>query len=306
MLKLIFAVTKISLLVIFLSLLCLHFVIKDRYFFTGIIFYSTPFPLVLAFGYFINLLFYKTKKVLVFLALLNIGLTIYFFAHYFGSIHKPLDGKIHTALFWNVAQNQPLPTGTLIKNIKSTNSDIVALVEAVNVSNEDLDILSNALPEYQFRPLYGTMLVGVRGHIETIKFKAKNSVYKLNHITALIDGEKKNIVIIDINAVPMIDKAISIGYIDSYLQKHRADIILGDFNTPYESIFLDAFKSDYKSLHPYSIGMTSTWPLPFPVIEIDQIWLERSYQPIQLKKYAFPESDHKLLVAFYQKKSEAP
>lgn len=286
----------------FMGLLCLHFIIKDRYFHTGVIFYATPLPLTIIMGFVISLFFLRNRKTLIFLIAVNLGVSIYFFTHYFGSPIKPNSGKTYTALLWNVAENRPLPTDILIKHIKETNADVVALIEAYRVSNDDKDILESAFPEYEFKALYGTMLIGVRGSIENITFKAKTNVCKLNYITAMIDQEKTHILMVDINAVPMIDKAIPLGIVDQYLKNNEVNIMLGDFNTPYESIFFKPFKTDLNSFHPYSIGMSSTWPLPTPVIEIDQIWVDKSFQPIKLKKYAYPESDHKMLVGYYQKK----
>ena len=206
-------------------------------------------------------------------------------------------------MLWNVAQNQPLPTDVIIKHMKETRPDVVALVEAFKVSHEDMGILARAFPDYEFRTMYGTMLIGVRGKIENVAFNATPNVYKLNHISALIDNEKTTIVLVDINAVPMIDKGIPLGIVDNFLQKNKADILLGDFNTPYESMFFEPFKEEYQSFHPYSIGMSSTWPLPFPVIEIDQIWLAKHLKPLRLEKFSYENSDHKLLIGHFEKKS---
>src|SRR5690606_15770285 len=170
---------------------------------------------------------------------------------------------------------------------------IIGLVEALP-SQIDLAVLKMALPKYQFKRLYGTTLVGVKGTIEDVQFKAESNVYKFNLVTATVDGKTLRVVIADVNAVPFSNKKIPLGIIHQFSKQNDVDMIMGDFNTPYESVFFREYKVDYKSFHPFSLGMTSTWPTPTPVIEIDQIWLRKSLHPVKLRKVCFGISDHKM------------
>ncbi|MEZ4793099.1 MAG: hypothetical protein R2783_06455 [Gelidibacter sp.] len=107
-------------------------------------------------------------------------------------------------MFWNVAQAHPLPTDILIKHIHESNPEIVALVEALDVSDDDLNTLKSACPGYHFLTLKGEMLVAVKGSIDTIVFESKSDVYKYNHITAYIHQKPVSILIVDVYASPLL------------------------------------------------------------------------------------------------------
>ncbi|MGB6269558.1 MAG: endonuclease/exonuclease/phosphatase family protein, partial [Olleya sp.] len=77
------------------------------------------------------------------------------------------------------------------------------------------------------------------------------------------------------------------------------DVVVGDFNTPYNSVHFDSYKNNLKSFHQFSRGTTATWAYGFPLLELDHIWLNQKLTPIQLKKFQYKISDHQLLIAKY-------
>lgn len=289
------------LLISYLCLLFMHFVIKDRIYPISVLYYATPLHLLIIFGLVLALLFYKQKRVLIGLLLLTGTMSFYFSKHYFGTPIK-IDSTATTTkiLLWNVAKNKPLPTDVLIRHIRESGAKIVALVEAEHVSKQDKQNLEAALPNFQFKTLYGKMLVAVKGTIEKVTFEDEALVYKFNYIHATIDQQPISIMIVDVYAGPMLNKQIPLGIILDFTRKNTVNILLGDFNTPLESIYFDDFRTKFKSFHHYSNGLTSTWPLPIPMIEIDQIWLDRELQPLELQKYCYGVSDHKLLIAEFR------
>lgn len=299
-LKSISRILRVPFLVVFFILIIIHFVIKDRFHLLSVFFYACPLPLIILFGFCIIVMFYKQKIVCYTLGTILLTMSLYFSLHYFGSAAKIDAAPTRHLLLWNVAQNKPLPTDILIKHIQESHAEIVALVEAQHVSKEDKEILRNALPDYQFRTLYGTMLIGVKGTIDEIVFQDASDVYKFNYLTTTINQKQVRILLADIYAGPLLNKEIPLGIIRDFTKKHKVDVLLGDFNTPYESVFFKDFKSDFKSFHAYSSGMTATWPVPIPVMEIDQIWLDNALQPIELQKFCYGVSDHKLLIAEFR------
>lgn len=299
--KNLFRIFKFIMLNSFLVLVMIHFIIKDRIYGVSTLFYAFPLPIIGVIGLFVTILFYRRKPLFYTLSIVLLGMTVYFSTHYFGEAHIDSSDEANShILFWNVAQSQPLPTGIIIKHIHTYNPDIVGLVEADSVSQKDLEALEIACPQYQFKTLYGTMLISVKGQIEDVAYKSEANVYRNNYITATINGITKHIMLVDVAASPFFNRDIPLGILHDFSQKHPVDVLLGDFNTPYESVHFKEYKSNFNSFHPYSIGMTSTWPLPFPVIEIDQIWLAKSYKPLKLEKFCYKNSDHKLLIAAYK------
>ncbi|MEO6347627.1 MAG: hypothetical protein ABIO60_06925, partial [Aquaticitalea sp.] len=150
-LKLLIQIFKILSLILFVFLLFIHFIIKDRFHSISVLFYLFPLPLLLIFGIVLLLMFYKKKGLRYGLLIILVGTLVYFGCHYFGAINKNVTTapKSHL-LFWNASKNKPLTKAFLLKNIKQSNPEIIALVEAEDVSNEDMEILENTFPIYQF------------------------------------------------------------------------------------------------------------------------------------------------------------
>ena len=292
---------RFLLLVLYLFLLLIHFLIKDRFASIGALYYASPLPLIIILGIVLIAFFIRYKPLNYLLSIILLTISGYFFSHFFGS---EFDGDITRStskvLFWNVAKKEPLPTNILIKHIRQSNPEIVALVEAFEVSDKDLHTLRTTCPDYDFRTLRGEMLIAVKGNIENIVFKSNVDVYRYNYMNVMTDQKNISILIADVYAYPLWNKEEALNTIHEIANKNKIDIIVGDFNTPYESIFFDNYKTDYSSFHDYSVGLTSTWPTKFPLIEIDQIWIDKSFQPIKLEKFTYNVSDHKLLIAEFR------
>ena len=296
-----FKIFKYALLFFYIGLLIIHFFIKDRFHGLSVLFYACPLPLIILFGIYVTLSFLKRKRIFYILGTILLAISIYFMTHYFGTeFEKDTSRSTSHVIFWNAAESQPLPTDILIRHINQSNAEIIALVEAFKVSKEDINILKKAFPNYQFEVLQGDMLIAVKGSIDTIVFPPENPYCKYNYIKATIQQKQISIIIADVQADPLLNKEIPLDMIRKACQKYNVDVLVGDFNTPYESIFFEKFKDEYYSFHPYSIGMSSTWPTPVPVIELDQIWVKKPLQPIKLIKYNYLKSDHKLLIGEYQ------
>ena len=46
-------------------------------------------------------------------------------------------------------------------------------------------------------------------------------------------------------------------------------------------------------------GYTATWPRIFPILEIDQIWINKKFTPLHLKKIFYKGSKHAMLIGTF-------
>ncbi len=299
--KTIFQYSRVLFLIAYLSLLIIHFFIKDSHPSNiSVVYYASPLLLIMILGFFLTLIFIRRKPFFYGLAILFVIISCHFAIHYYGSpMEKSADKPTSKILFWNVATLNPLPLDILISHIKESQPEIIALVEAKDVSSDDLHILEIACPEYQFKILQGEMLVGSKKALGSFSYKTVVDVYRYNVMELRGPDKILSLMIADVYAYPYRNKEVALNTILEATKKYDVDILVGDFNTPYESVFFEDFKIGFESFHAYSDGLTYTWPLPFPVIEIDQIWMGPSLQPIELKKYNHHQSDHKLLIGEY-------
>ncbi|MCK7588971.1 endonuclease/exonuclease/phosphatase family protein [Subsaxibacter sp. CAU 1640] len=289
-------------IIAYFLLLLIHFVIKDRFPYISVLFYASPLPLIILFGILVAIFWRKQKNLFYGILLSLIALNIYFSIHYFGSKQEAApESTITNVLFWNVAKQKPLPVKILVEHINASNPFIVALVEAREVSDDDIKVLKSSLPDYTVQILDGEMLVLVKGAISSYVYESLSDVYKFNHLNIEIDNEQTSVMLADVYASPLLNKEIPLDYISKAMDKYKVDVLVGDFNTPYESVFFNNIKEKYVSFHDCSLGMTATWPVPVPLIEIDQVWICNKFKLLKMEKHTYDVSDHKLLIASYER-----
>lgn len=67
-----------------------------------------------------------------------------------------------------------------------------------------------------------------------------------------------------------------IEWVNRMARQHEATLILGDFNTPSDSVHFDALREGWDLATDLAgDGYRPTWPMPFPVLDIDQVWVRR-------------------------------
>ena len=292
---------KAYLILAYVFLLFIHFIIKDYFYPISILFYAFPLIVIICFGLVISPLFINEKKRFFGILISAFVLVFYWFNNYHFNNSYTKTGNEKSLMFWNVAKKPRLPLGILINNAKKYNPEIIALVEAKNIGIKDSLVLNEALTGYKVKILKGNMLVAVKGDITSVKFENKDYGYKLNYVKAKINGKPISILITDIYASPFTSKKADLKRVYDFTNNHTVDIIVGDLNTPFESVHFNQFKSNYSSFHSKNNGITATWPFGIPLLEIDQVWIKDTYKPLSLEKeYIFYASDHALLIAKYE------
>ncbi len=288
-------------LAMYVFLIFIHFILKDYLFPLSVIFYAAPLILIIILGFFVVFFFRKKKMISITVLILQLVMCYHWFNNYYFIQIPKTPIQTESVLFWNVAKKQQLYTRPIINTTKNHNSTIITLVEAINIKAQDLDSLKMRLPNYSFIKLKGDMFLGVKGSVDAVTYKYVDRRYKFNHIITTINNEERSILIVDIYASPFINKEQPIIEVLNYAKANTIDIIVGDFNTPYESIHFNNYVDSYSSFHGYGNGVSATWPHHIPLLELDQVWITKSLIPHSLKTYKYGVSDHKLLIANYSK-----
>ncbi|WP_299256380.1 endonuclease/exonuclease/phosphatase family protein [uncultured Aquimarina sp.] len=293
--------SKRLLLIIYGIEVLIHFTIKDIMYPINILFYVSA-PLLLIIGSLVmSILFFKKKKAFYVLIMCFLSLLLYWRVYYYKttSIEKSTD-VYNTVLFWNIGRNGDTPFKIIMREIENVSPEFVGLVEADAITNEHLKEFRNKFPNYQIQKLDGGMLAIVKGKIDVIRYHCESDFYKFNVIDFNIKNQKNSILIADINAVPFDNRTSSLDMVYRLAKENNCSFIMGDFNTPYESIYFNQFRQDLLSFRDVANGFTATWPYGIPLLEIDQIWSSKNNTPISLKKVYYNTSDHALLIGSYQ------
>jgi endonuclease/exonuclease/phosphatase (EEP) superfamily protein YafD len=291
---------KAYLLIGYAFLLIVHFALKDYLYPISVIFYAFPLPILILIGIGLCVIYRKYKRILIGILLLCTLLIFNWFKNYY-FINKPLlKERASSILFWNVAKNKQFPLDIIIEKINAYEPNIVGLVEATYMTDTHKNELASKFPNYEFQILNGNMFIGIKGKINDVSFNSTEKSHKFNNINATINKKNVSILLVDVYASPFINKKQPLKTIKDYATNNNASFIIGDFNTPYESVIFEGFYENFQNFHKYSDGFTATWPYSIPLIELDQIFISNSMQVSSLKKFNYVVSDHQLLVGKYK------
>ena len=75
-------------------------------------------------------------------------------------------------------------------------------------------------------------------------------------------------------------------------------IVMGDFNTPTDSVFFDSWRTSMRNAFEESgRGESATWPTPFPVLALDHIWLTNGVKSLTTRHLTSRCSDHQAVIS---------
>jgi hypothetical protein len=286
---------KAYLLVVYAFFILLHFFIKEYFHPLSILFYATPLILIIVFGLIITCFYYKTKPFYIIIIIQIIFISFWFKNNLYFNSTKAQRQNYKTILFWNLAKKKTFPKVVIESEIKNHHPEVLAFVE------DKSDFLKNkdSISGYSYKRLVDNMSVLYKGELLDVKFYYNEENYKLNLVTIKYKNKVSTYLIVDVYADPFTNKAEAHKVITKLANDNNIDVVLGDFNTPFESVFFEDYKTNYNSLRTKSNGFTATWFYGLPLLELDQIWLNKTHETLLLEKRQYSNSDHKLLIATY-------
>jgi endonuclease/exonuclease/phosphatase (EEP) superfamily protein YafD len=201
-----------------------------------------------------------------------------------------------SVLYWNVARGKENSVKLISERIESLNPDIIGLVEAENIDVTSF-IKYQAQPyNYTFKKIGSDLLVGTKREIIKITNFDSDHFFKYGEIKVKINSKTYNLYIVDIFAnQPYFRKRI-LDSLYKNIDLENNNIILGDFNTPYESIHLEIFKQSFwNAEREAGSGFIASWPDKYHLLQIDHIWSSKSIVPVFSSNESTDISDHSML-----------
>jgi len=242
--------------------------IKDSLWPSSFIFYFTPFNLLLVISilFFVFAIFFKINRVAATIYLIFIISLLLF--NRSGFIENDLEADL---ICWNVAR-QKTSSLDILKFVDKNPADSYVFIEYERgISKEGLPDLLN---EYNFINLPGNKVIYTKidSH-EIIKSFSKGK----NNFNIVRMGDKVYL-IADVESWPFYNRKRPFEMLYSLLDEYDVDIICGDFNTPYDSVYFDKLREKFNCGITENIYGRSTWPTFFPFASIDHIFISKKYK----------------------------
>lgn len=275
-------VKKIVQYFLFLTII-VHFLIKDTFHFSAVLFYATPLPLIIL-GILFLILFIKAfarKYYVIVAALLCI---IWIKDSYIFSSNSETDKGLEIVL-WNAFRIQSFKEAF---EENGTIPDVFVLIES---NQKKFYEAQKAFPNHYFYfnnhgiAIFSKTLLQIHSsatkeHVTMVHFSTNNINFYAVDVYANMKFFRK----------PMLEN------ICSRIKTNDKTIILGDFNTPFESLFFKKFKKNYQ--HAFTEkgnGFRETWFWNIPLLSLDHIWVSPDLEIEKTEKKSTWKSDHSML-----------
>lgn len=276
---------------VIIALISIHFFIKDRTYDTSLLFYALPLPIIvlIILGFSV---FLKRKKRTYNLIIAGVLLVIWLSRSFRLSFTKDIKDTDLEIVFWNASRDNSFEDA--FKTVESI-PDILVLAEP---SKKDIKNFQLKHPNYFFYKSNKELEIFSKTPLHIINEQV--SKYSSNVVHFKTAGLE--FYAVDVTGSTDVPRSWELEFVNSIIKDHQTTIVLGDFNVPYESIFLKKIKEHYT--HFFSKkgnGFRETWFWGLPILSLDHIWVSRDLQIINSKKINSRKSDHSMIKTVVRK-----
>ncbi len=198
-------------------------------------------------------------------------------------------------VFWNTAR-VPFGVGCVARQIRSWNSPVVGLVEANTYYPETKERWLRELPDYQIATTHFGGLIAIKGTVNKQTWHSLLPSSWCEQFDVTVNDHDFTILLVDISAQlnlsrrqPLLELAKLAGDLAD-----RPLLIMGDFNTPDDSVLLDPLRNHCQlAFRERGTGYAATWPMPLPVLTLDQVWINEKISVSRAQYQWSLYSDHR-------------
>ncbi len=119
--------------------------------------------------------------------------------------------------------------------------------------------------------------------------------FRLVFAVCQVGSQELGIMAVDLPASLWLARQPLLQEVEDWIEHFEPDLVVGDFNAPRRSLGLSSLPEGFT--HAYDragSGWSYTWPVPFPVLAIDQCLLGPRVRPSRYSLDASPLSDHRI------------
>jgi endonuclease/exonuclease/phosphatase family metal-dependent hydrolase len=199
---------------------------------------------------------------------------------------------------WN-AEHPKNRLPDVIQTARDFDADILGITETESTAPADAERRRAAFPGHVVRTLPGFMLLITRGDVLHTATGSLSQRGTYNLVQLQFGARRMNLVFVDFHANPFTSRGPAFAALATVLGNiaEAPTILMGDFNTPRESIYFDAMRERMNdAFETRGNGFAETWPVPTPALSLDHIWVSRPARILRCS-HGWSLSDHRPVVA---------
>ena len=300
----------VFLVVLWVAGTLLRLTIRDRVPLLAVLFYATP-PIILSAIAFLAagfLLKSHCRRFAAVAAIFGVVCAGWWSYSSFYRYDPPSADEEFRVLFWNCRYGYH-GWKSVAKEIHRIDAPLVGLVEADDHTEKRKEFWRWEFVDYDIASLGGGIVLMTRGQIVRSRLVQLTSGGRCGEFEVLLDGKQLMVFVVDIKSNPFVSRREPLEKLIALVESTRdkPTVLMGDFNTPADSAFLDDLRSAFRNaFETAGDGYAATWPLPVPVLTLDQVWVSRDLQLHGCRHLWTSSSDHRPVVTRMSVETDAP
>ena len=287
-------------LLFWLTAVALRLTVRDRWPGLAVLFYATPLALLTVSALLFALLLFLRKHrragIAALVAALLCGGWWWQTSFYFHS--APTHGETLRVLFWNCQRGRH-GWKEVAQQIHDLDAPVIGLVESQADFKAQKRFWVWEFLEYNVATPGGGIALLTRGTILQSQLIPLGNDSRCGEFQIEIEGQAITVLIVDIKSNPFISRRQPLDHLSQVIANHGDEplIVMGDFNTPTDSCFLDPLRRQCdNAFETAGYGSSATWPLPAPVLSLDQVWTGGPIKAASCRHLWTTRSDHRQVV----------
>ncbi|WP_417847397.1 endonuclease/exonuclease/phosphatase family protein [Thalassoglobus sp.] len=288
--------------------LTLRLTVRDSIFGISTLYYMTPLALLVvgASVGLMNSLLKRKKTQILFWGVMFVVLSLWW---------KETDWKFHPSptqsendlviLLANIAQDQDFDH--LANIVEEVEPDLIGFLEALALTDEQKHNWSTRFPDYNWTLIGGGTQLLAKGEISSPWVKPLEDGTRISRSIVNVKGATLHCFIIDVASTLFLSRAPALDLLTEFVEDSIDEnvIILGDFNTPRDSVHFDDLRKNHANLlEKVGQSYAATWPQPLPILTLDQIWVNKQIEPVACEHRYNQNSDHSIVIGRIRVKSK--
>jgi vancomycin resistance protein VanJ len=268
--------------VLFAAGLTVRLTIRDRRLGFDTLYYATPVSVLAALAGFAGVwwLVQRRWKLAVAPLLASLICSIWWYQVTWFHTPQPPPGDGVRVVFWNVA-NGGTGWPEIMRTIRAYDPDVIAVDEGGDRHWDFAHFWSEQWPGYQIATDDLGVVLLVRGELTVgsrrLLWGDKERAFLwCIHGEVAVRGRRFHVLVVDLTTYPYLSRRAAFEPLSEFVESLAGEplLIVGDFNTPSDSVFCNALRRHCSNAFElFGDGYAATWPVPLPVLTLDQAWV---------------------------------
>lgn len=154
------------------------------------------------------------------------------------------------------------------EHLLAERADMYVLTDAVNAAH--VGVLRDQFGAGYQAAAFANMAVIGRGDVRADGWLVDRDGFEVQAVTWVPDGRPIALFALDLPSDVRVARNPLLREVNALIERHRPDLVVGDFNAPRRSRALTDLPSGYDhAYHTAGGGWGATWPVPVPVYALD-------------------------------------